>query len=79
MGEMLALPTPEFTTLWADYRRGDGQAQERLLTACYQELRFFAGLQIDEIAGIMGLSASTLKRHWKSARAWLLRDLTRRP
>lgn len=191
MGEILALPTPEFTTLWAGYRRGDGQAQEQLLSACYQELRsiargllagdgaaqhfqptelaheaalrllrlrridvadqthflalsarvmrqvlvdemrrvraakrqvpsalttwfepgpetsvvdierldrsltrlasispvrarivelrFFAGLQIDEIVDIMGLSASTLKRHWKSARAWLLRDLTRRP
>jgi len=36
------------------------------------ELRFFGGLGIDEIAMIMGISRSTLKRRWTTARAWLI-------
>jgi RNA polymerase sigma factor (TIGR02999 family) len=34
-------------------------------------LRFFAGLSIDEAASVLGISASTAKRHWAFARAWL--------
>ena len=36
------------------------------------ELRFFAGLTVDEIAGHLGESESTVKRRWRAARAWLL-------
>lgn len=39
------------------------------------ELRFFAGLGLPEIAGVMGVSERTLKRHWQAARAWLLNDM----
>jgi RNA polymerase sigma factor (TIGR02999 family) len=35
------------------------------------KLRFFAGLTIDDAAAAMGISASTAKRHWAYARAWL--------
>ena len=35
------------------------------------KLRFFAGLSIDEAAAAVGISASTAKRHWVYARAWL--------
>jgi RNA polymerase sigma factor (TIGR02999 family) len=35
------------------------------------KLRFFAGLSMDETAAAMGISASTAKRHWAYARAWL--------
>jgi RNA polymerase sigma factor (TIGR02999 family) len=35
------------------------------------KLRFFAGLSIDETAGALGISASTAKRHWAYARAWI--------
>ena len=41
------------------------------------ELRFFAGLTIEETAMALGCSAPTVKRHWQFARAWLhdrLRD-----
>ncbi len=41
------------------------------------ELRFFAGLTIDETAGTLGISAATVKRQWDAARAWLLRDMIR--
>ena len=35
------------------------------------ELRFFGGLDVDETADVMGLSARTVKREWQTARAWL--------
>jgi RNA polymerase sigma factor (TIGR02999 family) len=41
------------------------------------ELRFFAGLTIDETAGVLGISPATVKRQWDAARAWLLRDMHR--
>ena len=42
------------------------------------ELRFFAGLTEEEIAEVLGVSAITVKRDWKFARAWLLSTLGRR-
>jgi RNA polymerase sigma factor (TIGR02999 family) len=38
-------------------------------------LRYFAGLSADETAAILGISASTLAREWRFARAWLSRRL----
>ena len=35
------------------------------------ELRFFAGLTIDEAADVLGISAATVSREWLVARAWL--------
>ena len=40
------------------------------------ELRFFAGLTLEEAADVLGRSPSTLKRDWRSARAWLQRELS---
>lgn len=40
------------------------------------ELRFFAGLSIEETAEVMHLSAATIKREWQTARAWLFREMT---
>ena len=39
------------------------------------ELKFFGGLENEEIAEVMGLSAATVKRDWSLARAWLHREL----
>lgn len=39
------------------------------------ELRFFAGLTLEEIAPLVGRSERTLKREWRLARAWLFRAL----
>ena len=41
------------------------------------ELRFFAGLGIDETASVLDISAATVKREWSMAKAWLRRELTR--
>jgi RNA polymerase sigma factor (TIGR02999 family) len=46
-------------------------AEENSECASVVKLRFFAGLSIDETAAAMGISASTAKRHWAYARAWL--------
>ena len=35
------------------------------------ELRFFGGLSIDETAEVIGVSAPTVKRQWRMAKAWL--------
>jgi len=39
------------------------------------ELRFFSGLNIQETADVIGVSASTVKREWAIAKAWLARRL----
>ncbi len=41
------------------------------------ELRFFAGLSIEETATIVGISPATVKRDWVTAKAWLFRELSR--
>jgi RNA polymerase sigma factor (sigma-70 family) len=39
------------------------------------ELRFFGGLENDEVADALGVSLATVKRDWSLARAWLHREL----
>jgi RNA polymerase sigma factor (TIGR02999 family) len=40
------------------------------------ELRYFAGMSVEEAADAMGMSPATLKRRWALARAWLFRELS---
>jgi len=42
------------------------------------ELRFFAGLTVEETAEVVSVSKATVKRDWAMARAWLRRELERR-
>ena len=44
--------------------------QERII-----ELRFFAGLSIEETAEALNISPATVKRDWATARAWLYREM----
>ena len=39
------------------------------------ELRFFGGLSVDETAEVLRVSPITVMREWKSAKAWLYREL----
>ena len=43
------------------------------------KLRFFVGLGYEEAAQTLGISERTAKRCWTFARAWLYRELSRRP
>jgi len=40
------------------------------------ELRFFAGLSIEETAEALGISPATVKRDWTTAKLWLHHELT---
>jgi len=40
------------------------------------KLRYFAGLTMEEIAKLLGISLPTANRHWAYARAWLFREMT---
>jgi RNA polymerase sigma factor (TIGR02999 family) len=40
------------------------------------ELRFFAGLTVEETAAALGVSPATVKREWRIAKGWLHRELT---
>jgi RNA polymerase sigma-70 factor, ECF subfamily len=39
------------------------------------ELRFFGGLSVEETAQVLGVSPDTVKRDWRLAKLWLLREL----
>jgi RNA polymerase sigma factor (TIGR02999 family) len=54
--------------------RALGGLSERLVKMV--ELRFFAGLSIEETAEVMGLDARTVNRDWRVARALLYRALS---
>ena len=41
------------------------------------EMRFFAGLTVDETAEVLHVSADTVMRDWRLAKVWLLRELSR--
>ena len=41
------------------------------------ELRYFGGLSIEDTSDFLGVSPATVKRSWASARAWLLREMSR--
>ncbi len=46
-------------------------AEENPECAQVVKMRFFAGLTLEGAASAMGISASTAKRHWAYARAWI--------
>jgi DNA-directed RNA polymerase specialized sigma24 family protein len=39
------------------------------------ELRFFGGLSVEETAEVLHVSTDTIKRDWRLAKLWLLREL----
>jgi RNA polymerase sigma factor (TIGR02999 family) len=73
----VAAPTPDVDAV-------DALALDRALTELEQidpdqaklvELRFFAGLTVEETALVLGVSPRTVKREWAVARGWLHRAL----
>jgi RNA polymerase sigma-70 factor (ECF subfamily) len=41
------------------------------------EMKFFGGLSMEEIAGVLDISAKTANRDWTMARAWLHQEIRR--
>jgi RNA polymerase sigma factor (TIGR02999 family) len=74
-----AIPTPE------PVDAVDALALDRALQKLEQldpeqgrivELRFFAGLTVEETAAVLGVSPATVKREWVIAKSWLYRELS---
>lgn len=55
----------------------DALAEMDAIKARTVELRYFAGLTMQETADVLGVSLATAKRHWTYARAWLRREIRR--
>ncbi len=51
-----------------------GQLDERKATLV--ELRFFGGLTVEETADVLDVSPRTVKRDWRLAKVWLLREIS---
>ena len=54
-----------------------GLAERDLRKAQIVELRFFGGLNLEEIAEVIGVASITVSREWAKARAWLHREVAR--
>jgi RNA polymerase sigma factor (TIGR02999 family) len=39
------------------------------------EMRYFAGLTVEEVAEVLGVSTATVKREWSTAKMWLRRQM----
>ncbi len=50
-------------------------AAEHALSARIVEMRFFAGMEVEEIASVLDVADRTVRRHWVFAKAWLAREL----
>ena len=40
------------------------------------EMRFFGGLSIDQTSAVLGVSVDIVKREWRTAKLWLLQELS---
>jgi RNA polymerase sigma factor (TIGR02999 family) len=57
----------------------DKLAAEDPQAASLVKLHYFAGVSVEEAAGMIGLPRSTAYEHWAYARAWLYREVHRGP
>jgi RNA polymerase sigma factor (TIGR02999 family) len=71
---LLVSPAPSLELLALD-RALDELAAADPRKARVIELRFFGGLSVEEAAEALHVSADTVKRDWRIARLWLLREL----
>lgn len=65
---MIAAPSDELLALDEALAR---LAQEDPTKAELVKLRYFAGLSVEEAAGVIGVSRATADRYWSYAKAWL--------
>jgi RNA polymerase sigma factor (TIGR02999 family) len=74
LADVLASPVPDeqLVALDAALERLAGMDERQ---AKVVELRFFGGLSVEETGEVLGLSPTTVKREWATARLWLMRAL----
>jgi len=73
--ESLEHPTATATELLDLHEALDALAELNPRQAAMVEGRFFGGLDIPEIAELLGVSEATVLRDWRAARAWLAWEL----
>jgi RNA polymerase sigma factor (TIGR02999 family) len=77
LDENIAAPGPEHSSL--DFVALDGALDALGLIDARKvrvvELRFFAGLSVEETAAVLEVSLDTVARDWRMARTWLLKRL----
>lgn len=71
----IAAPTANDDQLLALHEALDALALHDPRKAELVKLRYFAGLEIEEAAELLGISGATAKRDWQYARAWLFREI----
>lgn len=85
-GEAENLPLDEARFVISDGKSVDLIALDEALTrfaefdpqqAKIVELKYFAGMKIEEIAEALRLSPATVKREWNSAKAWLKLEISK--
>ena len=73
--DLVAAPAPD-DELLALHEALDRLAAAHPEKAAVVKLRYFAGLTADQAAEALGISSSTVDRHWTYARAWLRRAMS---
>jgi len=71
----VAVSTPRHLDLIALDRALETLAALDLRKVRVIELRFFAGLTVEETAQVLDVSPDTVARDWRMARAWLAKEL----
>ena len=77
--DIAELPEPQERNLVALSDALDALAMFDARMSQVVELRFFGGLSVEETADVLNVSPETVMRDWKTAKAWLLRELRQSP
>jgi RNA polymerase sigma factor (TIGR02999 family) len=72
--DLVRTPDPAFDVVALD-RALEALAKVDMRKSRIVELRFFGGLSVDETAEVLVVSPDTVKRDWRLAKLWLLREL----
>ena len=71
---LVSSPDPAFDVVALD-RALEALGQVDARKSRVVELRFFGGLSVEETAEVLHVSSDTVKRDWRLAKLWLLREL----
>jgi RNA polymerase sigma factor (TIGR02999 family) len=72
--DLVRTPDPAFDVVALD-RALEALAKFDMRKSRIVELRFFGGLSVEETADVLQVSTDTVKRDWRLAKLWLLREL----
>ena len=75
-GEQAAAPEPDVDLVALDDALTRLAAMDERKSRLV-EMRFFAGMSVEEVAEALGVGTATVKRDWAMARAWLYREISR--